>query len=121
MKRAIDTLRQMSSDNRKIAVLGDMMELGNMEKEFHYEIGKYLAEIKPDYLFTCGTLSEEIASGAIEKGMSEEKIYKFRSSDEIGKKLDSILQKDDHILIKGSRVMKMENVVRYLEEKLIKE
>ena len=52
------------ADGRKIAVLGDMGELGENERELHYEVGKYAANKGVDILFCCGTLSEELAKGA---------------------------------------------------------
>ena len=62
MKASLDVLAQ--ADGRKIAVLGDMGELGENECEMHYEVGKYAANQGVDVLFCCGTLSEELAKGA---------------------------------------------------------
>lgn len=59
MKASLDVLAQ--ADGRKIAVLGDMGELGENECEMHYEVGKYAANQGVDVLFCCGTLSEELA------------------------------------------------------------
>jgi len=94
--------------NRKIAVLGDMLELGEKSSLFHSFIGEEVAKLKIDVLFTLGTLSREIAQKAKERGMRE--VFSFEDKDELLDKLLSFYKQGDSILIKGSRGMKMEEI-----------
>ncbi|WP_275896882.1 glutamate ligase domain-containing protein, partial [Klebsiella pneumoniae] len=65
MKAAIDALSGLAGYERKAAVLGDMLELGPREEELHEEIGQYLTPAKLDLVFTYGSLSSNIAKGAL--------------------------------------------------------
>ena len=94
--------------NRKIAVLGDMLELGEKSSLFHSFIGENVAKLKIDTLFTLGTLSKGIAKKAKERGVRE--VFSFEDKDELLDKLLSFYKQGDSILIKGSRGMKMEEI-----------
>lgn len=94
--------------NRKIAILGDMLELGEKSSLFHSFVGEKVAELKIDTLLTLGTLSREIAKEAKEKGVRE--VFSFENKDELLDKLLSSYKQGDSILIKGSRGMKMEEI-----------
>jgi len=102
--------------NRKIAVLGDMLELGEKSSLFHSFIGEEVAELKIDVLFTLGTLSREIAKEAKERGMRE--VFSFEDKDELLDKLLSFYKQGDSILIKGSRGMKMEEIAEKVRTNL---
>jgi UDP-N-acetylmuramoyl-tripeptide--D-alanyl-D-alanine ligase len=110
-KVALEILNQMPSEGRKIAVLGDMLELGAQSESEHNLIGKLVFDLKIDYLFVVGERSRDIARGAIEAGMSEDKIFHFPKTFEAGTFLQERLKPSDVVLIKGSRGMKMEQVV----------
>ena len=110
MKAALDAL-QHSSSGRKIAVLGDMLELGPHKEEAHREIGKYTASLGIEYLVVLGDLMAYAADSARRAGMPDWRIFMADSKEEIAKILADILQKEDTILLKGSRGMEMEKVI----------
>ena len=101
--------------NRKIAVLGDMLEMGDYAKTGHKNVGEYLCG-KSDMILTVGNNSAYIGQGAIEKGFSSTNVHHFSSNDEVNQYLDKVVEKEDVILIKGSRGMKMEEIVKHLNK-----
>ena len=107
MKNAVKMLKNIEG-NKKIAVLGDMLELGDIENEAHLEVGNYIADKKVDFLLTTGELGKFIAEGAQNKGMEKENIFHFEDKTKISEKLKEISQQNDVILLKGSRGMRME-------------
>jgi UDP-N-acetylmuramoyl-tripeptide--D-alanyl-D-alanine ligase len=110
---ALDALHDLDSAGRRIAILGDMLELGPTGPELHYHIGTLAAE-RVDWLFTYGALAEEVARGAIESGLSQDKVFSATSHDELSASLLEILQSGDRLLVKGSRGMRMEKVINAL-------
>lgn len=108
--QALSTLGELRGVHRKIAVLGDMLELGRYSVEAHKEVGKQAAETS-DILIAVGVRSRGIALGAIEAGMNPEKIIQFEESTKAGRTLQNILEPGDAILVKGSQGMRMERVV----------
>lgn len=110
-KVALEILSQMPSEGRKIAVLGDMLELGAQSEREHNLIGQLFFALKIDYLFVVGERSRDIARGAIAAGMSEDKIFHFPQTFEAGSFLQERLKPNDVVLIKGSRGIKMEQIV----------
>ena len=101
----------VNKQGRVIAVLGDMLEIGRYTPEVHEGAGRKAAEIV-DLLFAVGERAKFITKGAKEKGMAKEKIFEFHTSDEVGKPLQEIIKEGDIILIKASRAMKMEKIVK---------
>jgi UDP-N-acetylmuramoyl-tripeptide--D-alanyl-D-alanine ligase len=110
---ALDALHDLSSPGRRIAVLGDMLELGPSAQELHHQIGAIAAK-RADWLFTYGALAEEIARGAIAEGLPSDKVFVANSHDELAARLVEMLQAGDRVLIKGSRGMRMEKVTAAL-------
>ena len=100
----------INKGGRKIAVLGDMMELGKHSAEEHYKTGKVVAEVC-DILVTVGIRSRKMAEGAQDALMSEKNIFQFEDSLSAGKWLQDIMRQDDVILVKGSQSVRMERVV----------
>lgn len=92
---------------RKIAVLGDMLELGKYTIEAHKDIGK-IAKEKVDILVVVGPRAKSIKEGALESGMKEKNIFEFSNSRETGEFLKTLARKGDIVLIKGSQGMRME-------------
>ena len=107
---ALDALHDLGSAGRRIAVLGDMLELGPTGPELHNHIGALAAE-RVDWLFTYGALAEEIARGAVESGFPQERVFSATSHDELAASLIEILHSGDRVLVKGSRGMRMEKVI----------
>ncbi|MBN2245884.1 MAG: UDP-N-acetylmuramoyl-tripeptide--D-alanyl-D-alanine ligase [Candidatus Aminicenantes bacterium] len=100
---------------RKIAVLGDMREMGKNTENYHLEAGRLVYQLKIDILMTVGKLAEKIAEGAANSGMDKNKIFSFEKPDEAVRKLIPILKDNDIILVKGSRAVEMEKIVEFLK------
>jgi UDP-N-acetylmuramoyl-tripeptide--D-alanyl-D-alanine ligase len=106
----------MTTEGRKILVAGDMLELGNLAGRFHHIVGRQAAESGIDYLVAVGKLAEHIARGAQEAGMSQKKIKMYNIPKEACEEIMRLVKKGDTVLVKGSRGMKMEEIVNGLEE-----
>jgi UDP-N-acetylmuramoyl-tripeptide--D-alanyl-D-alanine ligase len=106
---ALRTLGEVKS-KRKIAILGDMLELGKHTIEAHKNIGKVAYE-NVDVLIVVGPRASSIKEGAIEAGMKEKNIYEFATSLEAGDFAKTFVQKGDLVLVKGSQGMRMERAV----------
>ena len=113
MKASLDVLAQ--ADGRKIAVLGDMGELGENGREMHYDVGKYAANTGADILFCCGTLSEELAKGA-QRGHT--KVMYFADREKLTQTLINFVEAGDTVLVKASHFMEFPKIVKALEEAL---
>ena len=111
MKAALDALCKMQGE-RKIAILGDMGELGEYTKELHQKVGKVVAENKIDILITVGEESKQIAETAKQNGV--EKIYSFDEINEAINKAKKILAVGDIVLVKASHYMNFEEIVKAL-------
>jgi UDP-N-acetylmuramoyl-tripeptide--D-alanyl-D-alanine ligase len=95
---------------RKIAVLGDMLELGKHTMEAHENIGK-IAKSNTDVLMVVGPRAQSIKSGAEKEGLAKSNIFEFNTSGEAGDFLQTFVKKGDVVLIKGSQGMRMERTV----------
>ncbi len=111
MAAALKTLAEVAP-GRKIAVLGDMLELGSVSAAAHEQVGREAAAIGADALITRGTLGGSIADGAEAAGLQA--VYRCASHEEAGQKLHELLQPGDTILFKGSRGMQMEKIIDLL-------
>jgi UDP-N-acetylmuramoyl-tripeptide--D-alanyl-D-alanine ligase len=98
----------LAKSGRKIAILGDMLELGKYTNEAHKNIGK-IAKENCDVLIVVGPRAEKIKEGAVEAGMLEN-IFEFSNSFEAGDFVKSFVRAGDIILVKGSQGMRMERV-----------
>ena len=110
VKAALDTLRSVDVAGRRIAVLGDMMELGSYTIDAHRSIGAATMGAC-DYLLTVGVRSKFIAEGAREKGMADDHIGIFDDSRAAGQWLQNFIQPGDVILVKGSQLVRLEKTV----------
>ena len=95
---------------RKIAVLGDMLELGKHTVPAHQNIGK-VAKENCDILLVVGPRAQGIKDGALQAGLNKESIFEFTDSFEAGNFIKTFIKKGDIILVKGSQGMRMERVV----------
>lgn len=114
MKGSLENLSQYK--NRKIAVLGDMFELGEYAKELHEKVGIEVYKNNIDILICAGENAKYIANKAKEEGMAEENIYYFKEKENIIEKLKQIMKKDDVILFKASNGMKFFEIVEEIKE-----
>ncbi len=112
MKASLDVLA--TALGRKVAILGDMGELGANERALHYTVGEHAAKKNIDLLLCVGTLSEEIAKGAKAKNPSMNACV-FTTKEELLEKLPELLLKGDSILIKASHFMQFEKIVKALQ------
>jgi UDP-N-acetylmuramoyl-tripeptide--D-alanyl-D-alanine ligase len=117
LEEALKGLSRLPS-KRKVAVLGDMLELGEKEKEFHFQAGKQVVQWGWDLLITIGDLSLHTAEGAKSSGMRNDHIVSFANSEEAATNIESLIEEGDLILVKGSRAVKTERIVEKLKEKL---
>lgn len=108
MRAALKTLSNIKG-NKKIAVLGDMLELGDYAKTAHTEVGKAVAENKIDYLLAYGNDAKFYVDGAKQDGV--ENAFLFDDKEKLSEMLLNIATKGDAILFKGSRGMKLEDVI----------
>lgn len=102
-------------NNRKIAVLGDMFELGDFSKELHKKVGKEVVENNIDILICSGENSKNIVEEATKKGMNGQNIYYFEDKNLIIEKLKSIIKSNDVILFKASNGMKFFDLVEEIK------
>ncbi len=115
MKAAIDLLNM--ANTRKVAILGDMFELGEDECELHKEVGSYAMSHGVDVLIAIGSLSQNMYQGAFECVLSADKpVYCFDTKEEAMEKFPSILESGDSILIKASHGMHFEEIVSYFNK-----
>jgi UDP-N-acetylmuramoyl-tripeptide--D-alanyl-D-alanine ligase len=103
-------------DGRKIAVLGDMLELGDYEREGHEKVGMRALEVA-DVLITVGPRGRIIGQAARRWGMPADQVHIVGENSEVVALLEEMVTGDDVILIKGSRAMKMEEIVNALGRK----
>ncbi|MBI3634009.1 MAG: hypothetical protein HY228_00095 [Candidatus Yonathbacteria bacterium] len=107
---ALEVLSTITTKGKKIAVLGDMLELGKFTAEEHKKLGA-LAGKQTDILFAVGLRAKHIVEGALGSGMSEKKILEFTDARTAGKYLEGMLSAGDVVLVKGSQSMRMERAV----------
>ena len=110
MRGAIDTLSTIEVKGRRIAVLGDMKELGENCEFMHRSVGYYLAQKKIDVLLTVGGLGAVIAEGAMERTPIEAAFY-CDNNEDAANKLREKLREGDAVLFKASRSMKFEEII----------
>ncbi len=118
MGYALQVLHNMRFEGRRIAVLGDMKELGKDEVRLHQEIGQIIAELNPDILVTVGKLGMHIASQANLEGYDPASTRTYTSVKEAVEFLISELRSGDHVLIKASRAMGFDGIVTDLGNNL---
>lgn len=111
---ALVSAAQVFPAQRKIAVLSDMKELGELSAFYHDELGREVFQHGFDLLYSWGELSEEIARGARDAGMRDDTVFYFREKRELIDALKEQIVTGDVVLVKGSRSMKMEEVVEAL-------
>ncbi|MFQ5842209.1 MAG: UDP-N-acetylmuramoyl-tripeptide--D-alanyl-D-alanine ligase [Thermodesulfobacteriota bacterium] len=111
MELALETLSEVKEANRGIAVLGDMLELGQFSGEAHARIGEKVVSFGVDLLFTLGESAEIIARKAREAGLNEGRVTVSKDHRDLLCRLKKTIRRGDWILVKGSRAMSMERIV----------
>lgn len=111
MKSSIDVLKE--TEGRKIAILGDMFELGIDSEKFHYDIGKYAADAGIDLIICIGDFSNITYLGA--KMNTDNQVEYYASVEDCIKYLPGLLQENDNILVKASNRMHFSDIVTFLQ------
>ncbi|MDO9463350.1 MAG: cyanophycin synthetase, partial [Deltaproteobacteria bacterium] len=115
MRAALETLKEIKGSRPGIAVLGDMLELGEQTAEAHRSIGRYIAGLGIECLIVMGEFAPAlITEGAIEGGMDKGRILAASSHEEAVRILRQKTSDHDFVLVKGSRRMRMEEIVKGL-------
>lgn len=115
MKSSLSVLS--GADTRTVAILGDMFELGNSEKEMHYETGAFAADAGINVLICIGGLSAETARGAREASSgSDMEVLHYDTKEDFLNEAGQILHKNDTILVKASHAMDFAKIVEELQK-----
>lgn len=117
MELALETLAEIKGKGRAIAVLGDMLELGDFTEEAHRQIGEKVEELSIDLLLTMGEKAPLVVESAVRHGFEPKRTRVMESHSEAISILKEVAQEGDWILIKGSRRMAMEKIVEGLTER----
>lgn len=114
-KMALETVGNVRCSGRRIAVLGDMLELGRMSSEHHDVVGRLVPQMNFDLLFAFGAESKQIQQGALQAGMHKSLVKHYMNRQELIEHLIAEVHENDIVLIKGSRGMRLEEVVTALK------
>jgi UDP-N-acetylmuramoyl-tripeptide--D-alanyl-D-alanine ligase len=110
-EKALEALSEAPRTGKRIAVFGDMLELGSFSVKEHARIG-ILAAASTDVLITAGIRARGLAAAAIEAGLPQERVFECETSADAAARLVSEIGEGDVVLIKGSQSMRMEKVVK---------
>jgi UDP-N-acetylmuramoyl-tripeptide--D-alanyl-D-alanine ligase len=113
---ALESVAEVFPGRRKIAVLADMKELGESAGLYHMKVGEFAGLRKFDLLLLYGEMSGYFERGALSAGMASDSVRRFDTKEEIVNYLKKYLKDNDVVLVKGSRSMKMEDVLNGLHE-----
>jgi UDP-N-acetylmuramoyl-tripeptide--D-alanyl-D-alanine ligase len=119
MRAAVETLSTTAAARRRIAVLGDMAELGTLSELAHFQIGEDVARRPIDVLVTVGERAHRIADGARAEGSGQLEVRPCATAEEASEVLDDLLEAGDVVLVKASRVMGLERVVEGIVNPLV--
>ncbi len=112
---ALKTLARMKEKGRALAILGDMLELGDFAAQGHRMVGEEVGRQKIDFLLSIGQFSEDILQGARDAGMPEDRLNGFGDTDSALNALRQLPESVDWILVKGSRGSHLEKLVNFLK------
>ncbi|MGN5979515.1 UDP-N-acetylmuramoyl-tripeptide--D-alanyl-D-alanine ligase [Finegoldia magna] len=111
----LETAYGLHGYSRKIAVLGDMLELGDNEITLHKNIGKSINPEKIDYVLATGPLAENIIKGA-RTNFAEDKVFYFETKEELLEKLHELIVDNTLVLVKASHAMQFDKLVEQIKE-----
>jgi UDP-N-acetylmuramoyl-tripeptide--D-alanyl-D-alanine ligase len=116
LSSALALLQRADVVGRRIAVIGDMLELGDRELQYHYDSGRNIPE-SVDIIIAVGRRSASLLDGARHAGFTEERLFHFEDAVSAGKFLHSFLREGDLVLLKASRGVGLDKAVAMLEER----
>ena len=111
MRAALEALRDIRANGRKVLVLADMLELGGVELQAHYDVGMLAANCDVDLLLCTGPLACEYVKGALAGGMNSSVVNHFKTRDDLFEFLHGVIREEDIIWVKGSRGMHLERLL----------
>ncbi|HTS17135.1 MAG TPA: UDP-N-acetylmuramoyl-tripeptide--D-alanyl-D-alanine ligase [Verrucomicrobiae bacterium] len=111
MKAALQMIRETPCPRRKIAVLGDMLELGEWTQSAHGDVGAMAANCGLSLLVTVGQSARLIAQAAVEAGMETHRVMPLGTAEEAGEAIHTLAHEGDLVLVKGSRRLQLERIV----------
>ncbi len=112
---AFETMNLLSGYTRKIAVVGDMLGLGDAEREIHRDVGRKISPHQIDYLLTIGRLTDSLVEGASEN-FPPHRVFHFDSVNPLIEEAKNLICKSSLVLVKASRAMALETVVEELKQ-----
>lgn len=115
MKASLDVLCHIETEGKRVAVLGDMFELGEDSQQYHYEVGMYISELPIDELVVVGEQAKFI-SQAVREHNSAIRICEMSDNEEAVMYLLGVLMPEDVVLVKGSNGMHMDEIVQMLQQ-----
>jgi len=117
MEEALITLSSYKTNGKKVFVMGDMLELGRISESAHKNFGKQFSGSSVDLLVAVGPLAQLASQTALDSGVDENRVRSFENKEESILFLDKSLQAGDCILVKGSRGMRMEQIIEGISKK----
>lgn len=111
LRQALELLGSVKWDGRRVAVLGDMLELGDHSRDEHFKAGRDSVARNADLLVTFGPEARHIAEGAAEAGWGKDRCFSYEDFESFEGDAGRLFKPGDLILVKGSRGMKMEQIV----------
>ncbi len=115
VEAALDVLCALKS-KRHIAILGDMLEMGDYAQKAHTQLGEKIAGMNVDMLLCVGNEAKNMCIGAKSMGMDAKKVYHFKDNKELTLCLKKLIEKGDAVLVKASRSMRFEQIAQALKE-----
>ncbi len=115
VRAAIDVLSNVGK-HRKIAIIGQMRELGDLREEEYRKVGEYVCQQEIDILITYGFRTDDIGIQAKAKGFPSENVYHFTNKDKLHELLARLIEKDDTILVKGASKTNMFETVKFIDQ-----
>jgi UDP-N-acetylmuramoyl-tripeptide--D-alanyl-D-alanine ligase len=113
-RAAVRVLAGLHGYRRRVLVLGDMLELGELAAELHHGLGFEAARAGIDRIVVVGELARAVAAGALEGGLAAGAVVHLATTDAAARELPALVRAGDVVLVKGSRRMQLERVVRAL-------
>jgi UDP-N-acetylmuramoyl-tripeptide--D-alanyl-D-alanine ligase len=113
-RASVRVLSGLHGHKRRVLVLGDMLELGDLAPELHHQIGREAAKSGVDMLVLVGELTRASAAGALESGLPEERVVHMETTDEAIQRVHTLLADGDVVLVKGSRRTGLDRLVSHL-------
>jgi UDP-N-acetylmuramoyl-tripeptide--D-alanyl-D-alanine ligase len=114
VRAALAALAGARRSGRAIAVLGDMLELGERSADYHREIGACAAQAGIDRLFVLGSFAQHVCEGALGAGLPGSRAGAYASLSELAAELAAVVRPGDVVLLKGSRRMQLEKLLDLL-------